>query len=1323
MRIYFKQIIAAVAALLVANVAGAQTLKADGTYDPDCVVEKWSNSSAYKKVIDINFNDDTWPDTWQGKYAVDCPEYVDSKAKKYGGYINAVLETPANGGSEVKYPVVFHNCTFATKKSYNGLAGTTAAMGRVYDEQAPAGTNQGFPNNWTMEGHKVMLEDNVTYGSDNRPTHGEAGFVQMCRDKNTAGANLAAKKEWHGWVEIDHIPYVERIQWSWSGTSAGRGIKCDYKIGNGPWLPLVWMASEQIERKYTAFSDQGYFIENIINAEDVSIRWRVWDGERTRNQVQSDLFPRETMEHTWYQAPRLHKIQIFGNEITAEQAQYARDNRISDPGELTDLSIFGVDSGDDYVDTAPDANAPVTIFTVAQDGSGDFTTIQAAIDAVGEGRRGIIYVRPGVYDENIYSGTKTSKNKFISLIGEDKETTILTSSVSRGSGNATFNDCAALNVFTERFYAENITIRNTSGNHGQAEALYTHGDAHIFKNCILSGYQDTYKANGGARGYFTDCTIIGATDFIYDSGLEWFENCEIRCLKGGNGYVTAAGDAFASITSRLCPSLSVSPLYLGLFFNNCNITAEDGTAAASYVLGRPWKEKAGTVFMNCTLGNHIKPAGWTDWNNVGANGQCTYIEYKNKNADGSLADVSKRVAWSHQATDAEVADCIFPKYIFEQLKGDIPFDYERILKGAAAPTGFTLEDGSITWQGDKMTVGYILYKDGQFAGILTEPTITIEDGDNANYTVKAISRHGVTSVAKKVADPSKMLAFPTAEGFGKYTSGGRGGKVVKVTSLADDNDGATEGTLRWAFKQHPDEPITIVFAVSGEIKLVSDMRVKRNDWTLAGQTAPGEGIVITHNKMNFGGSQNFIIRNVRFRIGQNDASGSVVEEGAVATENCANYIFDHCTVGWSVEENMNTQDSHFLTVQNTMVHEGLYDAGHKKGARGYGSQWGGSPATYHHNLLAHNNSRSPRINGARGEDYVVFMEYVNNVNYNYGSKGGCYGGENTAEVTKPITDPDNPDEIVNSRHECNFMNNYYKAGPLSNQSSVAFVNSSYARSGATSHGPAKWFVNGNVATASAAATADNWKGMEAEHYSLVQIRVDERITPKYPYYRYTAVGGEGRYIPANYMLENIETAEEAYNTIVVKKNVGCVNKDKVELRILDEVLNGTAKYGTRGRIDNERQCEGFLAYPTDYVVPVDTDGDGMPDEWEKANGLNPNVADQNSVNDDGYTALEVYLNSLMGETMDNHFTTGIAGVTMESTTVSYDRATRTVHVGENAVGGTVAVFSLDGRLLSSMRITAPSVHLSSVGGQAANGVILIRVDAKGICPRILKTAM
>ncbi|MDE6390067.1 MAG: hypothetical protein K2L26_01445, partial [Duncaniella sp.] len=146
---------------------------------------------------------------------------------------------------------------------------------------------------------------------------------------------------------------------------------------------------------------------------------------------------------------------------------------------------------------------------------------------------------------------------------------------------------------------------------------------------------------------------------------------------------------------------------------------------------------------------------------------------------------------------------------------------------------------------------------------------------------------------------------------------------------------------------------------------------------------------------------------------------------------------------------MNTADSHFLTVQYSIVHEGLYNAGHSKGARGYGCQWGGSPATYHHNLLAHNNSRSCRFNGARGEDNVVFMEYVNNVNYNYG-KNNCYGGENTANISDY--------NGLNSAHECNFMANYYKPGPNSSKTDVTFVNSSYAREGARSWAPAKWFV-------------------------------------------------------------------------------------------------------------------------------------------------------------------------------------------------------------------------------------------------------------------------
>ena len=224
--------------------------------------------------------------------------------------------------------------------------------------------------------------------------------------------------------------------------------------------------------------------------------------------------------------------------------------------------------------------------------------------------------------------------------------------------------------------------------------------------------------------------------------------------------------------------------------------------------------------------------------------------------------------------------------------------------------------------------------------------------------------------------PDTIVAFPSAEGFGKYTSGGRGGQVVYVTTLADDANGETEGSLRWAVKQYPDEPLTVCFAVTGEIRLVKDLRINRQNYTIAGQTAPGMGIVITHNKVNFGGSKNFIVRNIRFRLGQYDVNGKLLDANAVGAENCESYIFDHCDFGWSMEENMNSYDSHFITVQYCIVHEGLYDAGHKKGQRAYGCQWGGSPATYHHNLLVHNNKRSCRFNGAYSNDWVVYIDMV-----------------------------------------------------------------------------------------------------------------------------------------------------------------------------------------------------------------------------------------------------------------------------------------------------------------------------------------------------------
>lgn len=1273
----------------------------EGSLDPESVVEQWSNSSSYPKIIDINFSDTSWPATWQGSTRVDCPSINDDKK---GGYVNAIINVPANGGDDgVTYPVNFHNCAFATRATCNGLGGATAAFSRIYYlGQNATGNDASRMNNWTVAGHTHYLEDNIQYDqTTKKPISGEAGFVQMCRDASSTSESL------HGWLQIDHIPYIERVQWSWSSTSWGRGIKCDIKIGDSEWKPLVWMGSEKQKQGWTVFSDQGYFMENVINAADVSIRWRVWDGDGAQgsaDQVQTAPFDWQAIDPlAQRQAPRIHKIQIFGNNITAAQAAYAKANPISNVGELSDLSQFGY-SEDSDTKPSPDENAPVSLLYVNPDGSGDYSTVQSAIDAVPAGHRGIIYIAPGIYDENIYAGRKGEDEKYISLIGSDPATTILTSSVNRGSSSTnTFNDCAALNVYTPCFYASGLTIRNTSGNVGQAEALYTGADAHIFNNCIISGHQDSYKSNVGTRGYFNGCTIIGATDFIYDGGLEWFENCEIRSVAGGQ-FITAPASASLSMTGVLYPELSHSPFYAGLFFSNCRLTAGDGVADNSCYLGRPWDNNSGSMFINCTLGSHIRPEGWYIWNADPS--KVSMYEYRSISISGAAVSTSSRAEFSHQASSAEVEAYMNPDFLFAALS-KTSFDYAGILRGAAAPSNFSVTSSAITWEGDDMTVGYIIYKDGVFAG-LTDRAIIYAPEQDAVYSVSSISSRGVVSHAVKAADSYLTPAFPTAEGFGKYASGGRGGKVVTVTSLADDG---SEGTLRWAFSQHQGAPLTIVFAVSGDIALASELRVNRSDWTLAGQSAPGEGIVITHNKVNFGGSQNFIVRNIRFRIGQNNIAGNILAENACAAENCTNYIFDHCSFGWSVEENMNTADSHFLTVQYSIIHEGLYNAGHSKGARGYGCQWGGSPATYHHNLLAHNNSRSARLNGARGEDYLVFMEYANNVNYNYGKRGGCYGGENTADISSY--------NGLNSAHECNFMNNYYRPGANSDKSAVTFVQSSYAREGATSWAPAKWYVNGNVANGIPSATADNWTAMEAETYTLDQIRADSRITPANPYYKYSAVGTEGNYIPEKYMLDNIETADDAFNTVIAK--AGTVNRDKVETRVANDTKTGVNTYTGgilgNGIIDKETQAEGFFAYGP-ATSPVDTDGDGMPDEWEKSKGLNPDIPDNNLVNSEGYTALEAYLNSLMGEICTDDFKQSSIETISIASDITYDSSNCMLNVPETAIGATLTIYTTDARTFSTSRIASTSTNLSHL----PSGIYLLCIRDRDIAPAVIKMA-
>lgn len=862
------------------------------------------------------------------------------------------------------------------------------------------------------------------------------------------------------------------------------------------------------------------------------------------------------------------------------------------------------------------------LLTVSKDGSGDYTTVQAAIDAVAEGETATIMVKAGTYEGMVKVGLRTKPStKCISLIGEGMDKTIITAANGKNNiGNGKdVRDYATLAVFAPDFYAQDICIQNTGGkNAGQALALHMDGDRSTFYRCKITGYQDTHRTKKGVRSYYKECVIEGATDYIYAGGTCWFEHCTLNSVAGG--YITAPED----ITYYTTASDGTTKIWLGFIFNECTVTKASGVSDKSVSLGRCWgAEKCGSMFLNCQLNNVIKAAGWeTMGGNDGT--KSYYAEYKSKNGT-ALADVSNRISWSHQLTDA---------------------DYEKVNTWAKVDAACCAINTSLT---------------------AFDPESVIE-------------AHKTTDDYAPVEN--KLLAFPTARGFGKYVSGGRGCKVVEVTNLEDDPKNPSEGSLRWALTVAGKENATIVFRVSGVIKIqpnaqkVRDLRANLKNVTIAGQTAPGEGILIRGGKMNFGGSDNLIIRNLRFRIGDIDEAdlakptdSRFIKGAGFGLENAKNVIIDHCCFGWSGEENMTMYDNHFTTVQWCIVHEGLYDAGHQKGNRSYANQWGGSPATYHHNLLAHNYNRSSRLNGASSttEDRNVFMEYFNNVNYNWGKKNSCYGGENEAGTY--------------SSHECNFVGNYYKPGP-STPSGSYFMELSAARSGKTLNpNPSRWYFADNVMEGSSSATNDNWSAIHNNtSYTVAGMKSETLVYPSAEVTRLDKC----KFDDYDLYRTPTESAEEAYEHVLAK--AGTINRDQTEQRVVNEVRNKQAQYkGTTlnkaGFIDSPDDAEGWPTYASATPV-VDNDHDGMADDWELAHGFNPADAEDGKlvVSAEGYTALEVYLNSLMGEKID--FT---------------PTAIRTVNVISSEVVHR-QIFTLDGRQVGTLQRGLNIVRETMVDG-------------------------
>ena len=466
-----------------------------------------------------------------------------------------------------------------------------------------------------------------------------------------------------------------------------------------------------------------------------------------------------------------------------------------------------------------------------------------------------------------------------------------------------------------------------------------------------------------------------------------------------------------------------------------------------------------------------------------------------------------------------------------------------------------------------------------------------------------------------------LPAFPGAEGHGRYTSGGRGGAIYHVTNLEDDKDNPPYGSLRYCLNKSGAR--TIVFDVAGTIFLDDYLDIKQGNVTIAGQTAPGEGICIAGYPVRIS-SSNVIMRFIRVRMGDLHLE---VEDDALGGRAISNVIVDHCSCSWSIDECVSFYGDKNFTMQWCIISESLRYSNHEKGGHGYGGIWGGPSASFHHNLLAHHSSRTPRL----GHDYQVpevdNVDLRNNVIYNYGAVVGAYGAEGM---------------------NANIINCYYKPGPSTKtgstrRSMIMGINPNDPKADNYDPNRPKWgeyFVSGNWCSSRSdiyatptdayerACSQDNW------NYGIYN-SISASITA-------AEKKAMRRSQPLDAGLVTTHSAQNAFEKVLA--TAGCsLDRDIIDERIVKETREGKATFKGNvskvgGIIDSQNDLKPSGA-PADWSAwpsleggekPKDTDQDGMPDEWEEAQGLNPKYPlDRNNKHASGYTYLEVYINSLV----------------------------------------------------------------------------------------------
>ena len=487
---------------------------------------------------------------------------------------------------------------------------------------------------------------------------------------------------------------------------------------------------------------------------------------------------------------------------------------------------------------------------------------------------------------------------------------------------------------------------------------------------------------------------------------------------------------------------------------------------------------------------------------------------------------------------------------------------------------------------------------------------------------------------------AQVPAFPGAEGHGRYTTGGRDGKVIHVTNLNDSGTGSFRNAVQGSDKK------IVVFDVGGVIALKSDLTIGANT-TILGQTAPAPGITLRYYTLLYEGN-NIIVRFIRSRRGQEKD----INDGADATwtRNKTGIIIDHCSFSWSIDEVASFYDNNNFTMQWCTIGESLNNAGHGKGAHGYGGIWGGKLASFHHNLICHVNNRAPRFNGARynwtgftGNKLYTQYRWENavqaeNVDFRncvvYNSGNGCYGGPGGGQI--------------------NMVGNYYKTGPAATTSRLTTV--TVGASGNAEGYPIYWtmtsryYLEGNRINSTANA---GWSYM---NYDSGTYTINgKRYSPDPNHYNGVNVdyvkNSAGTDCVCIQLDEPVPAGEVTTHSAVnafdkVLEFAGAsLNPDDVDQRYFYEAKNGTATYKgsvtkVAGRIDLVSDVKGYTEanFGTGSREDgFDTDNDGIPDAWETANGLNPNDPSDATIYSldpaKYYTNIEVYANSLVQNIM------------------------------------------------------------------------------------------